>query len=212
MTIEPQQCYLAALGFYVLRRNDGTMAIDGIGGPATKSAIYNFQLAHRKRTDGSALYADGVWGPATERALRQVIGTQEEPQKPKPADTVPTKGERRWVDPKDCRCRCGGQYCNGWPAQPSQGTINLLEQIGEHFQRRIIPHCGLRCKSWNQLQGGAPNSKHLYGMAMDFHIDGVSHQTVYDYADQLLGDSGGLGLYPWGVHIDDRPVKGRWRG
>ena len=210
MTLEQQQCHLAALGYYTLRRKDGTLAVDGIGGPATKSAIYNFQLAHRKRPNGSILDADGTWGPATERAVRQVIGTSEDPQAPKPAETVPSKKGYKWINPAEFRCRCGGRYCNGWPAQPHQRTIDLLEQIGEHFKGRIITHSGLRCKTWNQLQGGAPNSKHMYGMAMDFHIEGVPNQTVYDYVDRLLGNSGGLGIYSWGIHIDDRPVRGRW--
>ena len=210
MTLEQMQCYLTALGFYKLRHKDNTPAIDGIPGPATRQAIYNFQLQHSRRLDGSFLAADGIWGPATEKALREVIGSSEEPQKSRPAETVPVKGDRKWVNPGDFRCRCGGRYCNGWPAQPHPQTIDLLEQIGEHFHKPIQPHSGLRCQVWNRLQGGSPTSKHMYGMAMDFHLEGVPHQTVYDYADQLLGNSGGLGIYDWGIHIDDRPVKGRW--
>ena len=210
MTLEQQQCCLAVLGHYKLRRKDGTLAIDGVAGPATTTAIYNFQLAHRKRPDGSVLDTDGLFGPATERALRQVIGTQEEPQnKPVPSDP-PASGGYRWVNPEDFRCRCGGKYCNGWPARPHEKTMDLLEQFGEHFGKRPVVHSGLRCKTWNRLQGGAPNSKHLYGMAVDFHIDGVSPVALRDYAETLMPDWGGIGIYSWGIHIDDRPVKGRW--
>ena len=45
---------------------------------------------------------------------------------------------------------------------------------------------------------------------MDFHIEWVPDQTVYNFADKILGNTGGLGIYNWGIHIDDRPVKARW--
>ena len=45
MDVLQQQCHLTALGFYHLKRKDGTPAIDGIGGPATTEAITGFQLA-----------------------------------------------------------------------------------------------------------------------------------------------------------------------
>ncbi len=211
MNISQQQAYLFALGYYKLMRKDGTPSIEGIGGPATRQAIYNFQLAHKKRPDGTVLSEDGIWGPATEKALREVIGNNEPPQAAlKPVKLPQSTDDYKWVSIDDFKCRCRGRFCNGWPAEPHTKTLDLLEQIGEHFQRRIQPHSGLRCPQWNAHEGGAATSKHMYGMAMDFHLDGVTHQDLYNYCDQLLGDSGGLGIYPWGVHIDDRPIKGRW--
>ena len=210
MTLEQQQCYLGGLGYYKLRRKDKTLAIDGIGGQATRSAIYNFQLAHRRRPDGTRLTTDGIFGPATEKAIREVVGTGEAPQlDPEPTEP-PRPGTYRWINPEDFRCRCGGKYCKGWPAQPHRKTMDLLEQIGAHFRIRPVVHSGLRCTVWNRLQGGAPTSKHLYGMAVDFHIPGISHEALRDYAETLMPDWGGIGIYSWGIHIDDRPVKGRW--
>ena len=209
MNLEQQQCYLGALGYYKLRRKDGTLAVDGIPGPATRNGIYNFQLQHRKRPDGSLLEADGSFGPATELALRQVIGNEEAPQEAAPGEN-PSREGYQWISPSDFRCRCGGQYCSGWPAQPDKRLLELLEQIGGHFGKPIRAHSGLRCIVWNRLQGGAGTSKHMYGLAMDFHLDGVTPEALYEYADQLLGNSGGLGIYDWGIHLDSRPVKGRW--
>ena len=212
MNISQQQAHLFALGYYKLKRKDGSPAIDGLPGPATKQAIYNFQLQHKHRSEFEDLVVDGVWGPNTEKALREVIGNNESPQEPdKPANPEPSNpGVYKWIDISDFKCRCKGQYCNGWPAQVHKKTLDLLEMIGEHYQKPIVPHSGLRCKVWNAMSGGAATSKHMYGMAMDFHIEGVSHQELYDFCDKLLGNSGGLGIYSWGVHIDDRPVKGRW--
>ena len=209
INLEQQQCHLAALGYYKLRRRDGMLAIDGIPGPASRTAVYNFQLQHQVRPDGTELVLDGRFGPATEKALREVIGTGEEPQKIHPPVTKP-KGGYRWISPEDFRCRCGGQYCNGWPAEPHEKTLDLLEQLGEIFEKPIQAHSGLRCRSWNRIQGGAGTSKHMYGMAMDFHLEGISPEELYDAADRLLGNSGGLGLYDWGIHLDDRSVPARW--
>ena len=202
MNTEQQQCLLGALGYYALRRQDGTLAIDGKVGEATRAAIFRFQKDHEQRPDGSRLQTDGIWGRETEQAIRQVIGTDE--------DMAP--GTYRWVDPEAFRCRCAGKYCGGWPARPSEKILGLLEQIGEHFRKPIQAHSGCRCLRWNEAVGGSPGSRHLTGSAMDFHLEGVSHQALYDYAESLLGDSGGLGLYDWGIHLDDREQKGRWRG
>ena len=212
MTITEIQCYLAGLGYYTLRRQDGTLAIDGITGPATSAAVLNFQMQHRERPDGSQLIQDGQAGPATQKAIREVIGTQEKPQKPEPAPEPTPDPDHgyKWINPEDWRCRCGGRYCKGWPAQPSKKTMDLLEKFGQHFGRRPVVHSGLRCQTWNRLQGGGGNSKHMYGMAVDFHIPGVSPETLRDYAEQLMPGWGGIGIYSWGIHIDDRPTRGRW--
>lgn len=204
-----QQCCLTALGFYKLRRKDGTPAIDGIPGPATRQAVYNFQLAYGKRPDGSVLTPDGVWGEHTEAALRQVIGADEVPE---PAGEIPG-----WwkdypaVSRESWRCRCGGRFCTGFPVEPHQATVAMLQKFSDHFGKPIIPHSGLRCEGYNAtIPGASPHSKHRLGMAMDFHMEGVSPQALRDYAESLMPDQGGIGLYPWGIHLDDRPVKGRW--
>jgi len=41
--------------------------------------------------------------------------------------------------------------------------------------------------------------------------DGATPQQLYDFFVDLLGDTGGLGLYSWGVHVDPRKVKSRWK-
>ena len=217
MDVLQQQCHLAALGYYKLKRKDGFPAIDGIPGPATRQAVYNFQLSHGKREDGSVLTKDGIFGPATEKALRQVIALEEPPQVPQ---TDPEEKEAGipdfWkkypdVDRESWRCQCGGRFCNGFPVEPSEGTVALLQKFHDHFGVPIRRHSGIRCPGYNAtIPGASPNSKHRLGMAYDFHMDGVSPRELYDFGEEILGDSGGLGLYAWGIHIDDRPVKGRW--
>ena len=50
-------------------------------------------------------------------------------------------------------------------------------------------------------------------------MQGISVEHVYAYADKLLGNAGGCGIYPPGlgrangwVHVDVRKVKSRWKG
>ena len=212
MEILQQQCHLTALGFYKLRRQDGSPAIDGIGGPATRQAVYNFQLAY-------GISADGIWGPQTEGKLRQVIGRDLKPTKPEAKPVDPEKEIPSWwkkypdVSRESWRCQCGGRFCNGFPEEPSQKTVALLQKFHDHFGKEIIRHSGIRCNGYNAtIPGASPHSKHRLAMAYDFHMEGVSPQALYDYGEEILGNSGGLGLYSWGIHIDDRPVKARWRG
>lgn len=41
----------------------------------------------------------------------------------------------------------------------------------------IIVHCTFRPISYNKQVGGAPNSPHLSGMAMDWHLEGFANST-----------------------------------
>ena len=95
----------------------------------------------------------------------------------------------------------------------SQALVDILEAIRQHFGRPVHIHSGYRTVSNNaSLPGSSTKSQHCNGLAADLHVDGHSHQEVYDYACQLLGDHGGVGLYSWGVHVDVRAAKSRWRG
>ena len=214
MDILQLQCYLTALGFYKLKRRDGSPAIDGIDGPSTRQAVYNFQLSYGKRPDGTCLTADGIFGKLTEQVLRQVIGSGEKPAKPeeKPQGDIPDWWKKYPdVSRESWRCQCGGRFCSGFPVEPSEGTVALLQKFHDHFGVPIRRHSGIRCSGYNaSIPGASPHSKHRLGMAYDFHMDGVSPRELYDFGEELLGNSGGLGLYSWGIHLDDRPVKGRW--
>ena len=195
MNTEHQQCLLSVLGEYSLRRKDGQLAIDGIPGPETRGAILRFQKK-------SGLDPDGIWGPRTQEAAIAAIGREDSPDWWQKYPAV-----RR----EDWRCRCGGRFCSGFPAEPREETVALLQKIADHFGKDILWNSGLRCPEYNRrIPGASPNSRHCLGMAYDFHMEGVTPRALADYADSLIPDSGGIGVYPWGIHLDCRREKARW--
>jgi len=86
------------------------------------------------------------------------------------------------------------RYCSGWP---------------------IIIHCGTQGKH-------CKNSFHYKGLAVDFHFDANTNNTLLEQTQHLLKfldemqltKSVGLGLYPeWhhsGFHFDVRGYRARW--
>jgi len=52
----------------------------------------------------------------------------------------------------------------------------------------------------------------MMGIAADIVVKGVSPNDVAAYAELLMPDKGGIGLYRTFVHIDVRHQKTRWHG
>ena len=97
------------------------------------------------------------------------------------------------------------------PIFVSPRLVEVLEAIRTHFGAAVTVTSGYRTVSYNKtVSGSSSTSQHCNGLAADLHVDGHTHQEVYNYACQLLGDHGGVGLYSWGVHIDVRATKSRF--
>ena len=95
----------------------------------------------------------------------------------------------------------------------STSLVDILEAIRVHFGRPVTITSGYRTISYNaSLKNSSKKSQHCNGLAADIKVAGVSPAAVADYAEQLLGSHGGVGLYSWGVHIDVRADKSRWKG
>ena len=85
----------------------------------------------------------------------------------------------------------------------SQALADILENIRVHFGKPV--HI-------NSVSGSSSTSQHCNGLAADIRVEGVSPDRVADYAEQLLGDHGGVGRYKTFTHVDTRTNKSRWKG
>lgn len=167
MTIKQRQCLLAYLGYY-----NGQM--DGIWGQQSQKATEAFQRDY-------SLNPDGVFGPETEKRILEVVASGEQPVGDKMSATA------NWWDRypnfirTEFRCRCGGKYCGGFPAEPKEKLVALLQKIRNHYGKPVKPVSGLRCEKWNAIQGGVKTSRHRLGQAMDFYISGVSPEEIVSW-------------------------------
>ncbi len=81
--------------------------------------------------------------------------------------------------------------------------------------RAILNNRPIKVSSWyrpaliNKSVGGARDSRHQYGDAVDIKSDYYSPQKIFTLISPIHPD-GGLGLYPSFVHIDWRGYKARW--
>lgn len=81
----------------------------------------------------------------------------------------------------ELKCKCGGQFCNGFPAEPQEMAVRLADRARKHFGRPAHNVSFLRCRQHNANSGGVANSQHMYGEAMDIRIDGVTANDLYSF-------------------------------
>ena len=202
MTIKQRQHLLAYLGYYVGQ-------VDGDWGSGSREACRAFQKDRE-------LTVDGYGGPETDKALKHAVYNDLEKTVPVDEDVnVPTTGtfwdEIEFFDREEFRCKCGGKYCNGFPAEPHEDTVRFADAIRKRIGKPIPVNSGLRCPTWNQIQGGVYNSNHMTGGAVDLgRPEGVTPAQMKTAAEEVMGyNIGGIGVYTWGIHIDDGEYS-RW--
>ena len=203
MTVKQIQCLLTYLGY-----SPGT--IDGIEGRNTQGAIRAFQADY-------GLTVDGIFGIGTEARIREVVASGEPPQQPQ--DAQGTEGGADWWQDiryfkrAEFRCPCG--RCGGFPVEPQESIVRTVDEIR---YRLGIPisivdggGSGVRCAAHNAEVGGVADSQHLYGLAADLH-SAASPAQMKAVAENVMGRTGGIGLYSWGIHVAKRSGCARWNG
>ena len=194
MTIYQIQCLLAYLGYY-------TIAVDGIWGPGSEQATKDFQAAE-------GLEVDGIPGKLTQAALLDAVANGRFKPKEIQAETDNDGAEELWWNDiqyftrEEFRCKCGGKYCNGFPAEPQEGMVRAIDNVREHFGKAFTPNSGVRCPTHNANVGGASNSRHLYGKAVDFHVPGKTAAQVLAYLATLPGLGYCYDIDGTSVHMD----------
>ena len=205
MTIQQVQNLLQYLGYYRGIPDDKY-------GPLTLQAIEGFQIVY------GAMGIDGIHSPQLEAALLDAVATgkyfnpepEENPEQPE-AEPEDIFAGLAFPSREAFRCKCGGRYCNGFPVEPDRGLVLDLAEMYRRLDGDLwIGGSGLRCPQHNaSIPGASKNSQHMYGLAADLYSS-KSPEEMYAVAEDILGGTGGLGIYRWGIHFDKRPGKSRW--
>ena len=159
------------------------------------------------------LEPDGIWGPLTETAVLEAVYTYDDgPAEAEADSTADAELDRqlaerfagiRYIRPEEARCRCGGKYCSGFPALPDREMLELADDLRRKTGRALIRSSFLRCPQHNANEGGVGNSKHMRGKALDFMLEGMSGQELYQLAkaDPRTSYTYVIGNGPY-VHVD----------
>lgn len=95
----------------------------------------------------------------------------------------------------------------------SQELVEVLEKIRTHFGKPVVINSGYRTDAYNaKTKDAAEFSQHKYGLAADIRITGVTPAQIAAYAEKLMPNRGGIGIYKSFCHVDVRKVKSRWNG
>ena len=197
MTVKQRQALLLYLGYYVGN-------VDGDWGSLSKTATRSFQKDY-------GLTVDGKFDSDTERKILSVIATGE---KPKPTTTSDDAWKNiRYFKKSEWKCKCGGRHCNGYPEEIDMTTVGYADEIRHRLGEPVPVNSGLRCPKHNAACGGVSNSQHVYGTAVDLGCPpGTTPAKMAAIAEEVMDGTGGIGVYNWGIHIDSRKTKSRWKG
>ena len=90
--------------------------------------------------------------------------------------------------------------------------VSQLQDLRDYLGKPVTITSGYRTESYNKQCGGAENSYHLKGQAVDIYCSGVKPIVIALWAE--FNGLGGIGLYldriQEFVHIDTRQNKYRW--
>lgn len=204
MTKKQIQHLLGYLGYY-------TLDVDGILGKQSLTAIKTFQHEY-------GITADGIAGEETQNALLYSVTygmPERKPDEPVDLKTGSFWDEIEYFTREEFRCQCKGKYCNGFPVEPQEKLVRTVDEI----RRRLgVPvtivesgGSGVRCEIHNRNVGGVENSDHTTGNAADLHSD-KSPEEMALVAEEVMGNTGQIGIYSWGIHVGINPVYSRFYG
>lgn len=187
MTIKQKQCLLTYLGYY-------TGSIDGLWGNQSRAATESFQRDY-------LLTVDGAFGDGTAQKIREVVASGELPAD-RPQAGADWWKEIRYFTRSEFKCKCGGRFCDGYPAEMQEAVVKIADAARDHFGKPAHVISGLRCQQWNAHERGVANSQHMYGEAIDLRIDGVDSETLRQFVASQPGHRYSYRINSTNVHFD----------
>lgn len=204
MTVSQRQALLFYLGYY-------TGALDGDWGKGSRAGCEAFQHDY-------GLTADGLGGPVTDKALIGAVAGTVVPVRKSQSGQETEDSPEWWKDIryfKRSEFRCPCPRCGGFPVEPDEKLVRTVDEIRHRLGRPIgivdSGGSGVRCPAHNAEVGGVANSEHLYGRAADLHCSSATPAQLKAVAEAVMGATGGIGLYDWGIHVDVGKYS-RWTG
>jgi uncharacterized protein YcbK (DUF882 family) len=91
-----------------------------------------------------------------------------------------------------------------------KGIAQVMEEIRARYDKPIIINSWYRDPVTNAAVGGASQSRHMIGDAVDFVVPGVACHLVFRDLDRWWGNRGGLASSSVFTHIDMRGYRARW--
>lgn len=159
---------------------------DGLAGKKTEAATKVFQAAN-------GLSSDGIAGPLTRAKIEEL----------KVDFWLTIKHFKR----EDFKCKCGGKYCNGYPAEMNREVVQVADAAVDHFgvadtfnpKKHMVS--GLRCPTHNKNEKGATKSRHMYGRAIDLKLPDVTSKQLLSFV-KSQGASYAYRINSTNVHFD----------
>jgi uncharacterized protein YcbK (DUF882 family) len=113
---------------------------------------------------------------------------------------------------QEARCR----HCGKAPARTVlYATAQWLEEVRVLLgERPVHVNSWYRCPVHNAAIGGAPNSQHLKGLAVDITVKELTPRQVQQRLQRHQGLGkliGGMGFYKGFTHVDRGPAR-TWTG
>lgn len=122
------------------------------------------------------------------------------------------KGPSAHLSWDELGCKDGTPYPEQWRSNRARLLAEEFEKVREALGgKSLVVLSAYRTPEHNKSVGGAKNSQHVFGKALDIRTPRGWTPAKMAAKVRRLVDEGsrirGLGIYSWGIHIDIRTAE-----
>lgn len=111
-----------------------------------------------------------------------------------------------YFEPREFACKCGRPKCDA--EAMDIGFVFKLNGLRLAFGQPMHINSGVRCTYWNEHEGGAKDSMHLRGRAVDVACPDGSYMRALAFAAYKAGFR--IGIKKGMIHLDDSAPLVMW--